>query len=70
MIPNTNIVFAGFIIIICLVFAYFAAFTDLWNDKLQGNTRIIFVGMMLLYAAFRSYRLVRTFKEQNRKNNE
>jgi len=70
MIPNTNIIFACFIIAICLIMAYFVAFTELWNDKLQGNTRTIFVGMMLLYAVFRSYRLVKAFKEQNRKNEE
>jgi hypothetical protein len=70
MIQNVNTVFTLFIIAVCLVFAYFIAFTDLMADKMQGNSRHIFVGVMLSYAAFRSYRLVKMFKEKNNENQE
>jgi hypothetical protein len=70
MIQNVNTVFTLFIITVCLVFAYYIAFTDLMQDDLQGNSRPIFVGVMLSYAAFRTYRLVKTYKEKNNENQE
>jgi hypothetical protein len=70
MIRNINNVFACFIIVICLVFAYFTAFTDFKSDQLYGTPRRIFVAMMLAYAAFRTYRLIKALKEQSQENEE
>lgn len=70
MIQNVNNVFACFIIVICLVFAYFMAFTDFRSEQLQGTPRHIFVGLMLLYAAYRTYRLVKAFRNQSNENQE
>ncbi|ASS50217.1 MAG: hypothetical protein A3D31_11660 [Candidatus Fluviicola riflensis] len=62
---NINTVFTLFIIAMCLVFAYFMAFTDLKEDDLNGTPRKVFVAIMLLYAAFRGYRLVKAYRKQN-----
>jgi hypothetical protein len=70
MIRNVNTVFACFVIVLCLVLAYFAAFTDFQPESLQGNKRSIFVGLMLAYAAYRTYRLVKVFKDQTKENQE
>ena len=63
----------------CLVFAYFAAFTELLDlklkgnlidDKLQGNLKPIFISIMLVYGAFRTYRLVKAYRTNNNENFE
>ncbi len=65
---NINNVFTLFIIAMCLVFAYFMAFTDLKEDDLNGTPRRIFVAIMLAYAGFRGYRMVKAYrKQQNEK---
>ncbi|HLP56883.1 MAG TPA: hypothetical protein VK151_17735 [Fluviicola sp.] len=65
---NINNVFTLFIIAMCLVFAYFMAFTDLKEDDLNGTPRRIFVAIMLAYAVFRGYRMVKAYrKQQNEK---
>lgn len=71
MVPNLNIIFGLFVVAACLVFAYFAAFTDYFAEhfKLDGNKRIIFVVLLIGYSAYRSYRLYKSYQEQ-RKDNE
>ena len=65
---NINNVFTLFIIAMCLVFAYFMAFTDLKEDDLNGTPRRISVAIMLAYAGFRGYRMVKAYrKQQNEK---
>jgi hypothetical protein len=67
---NINTVFTLFIIAMCLVFAYFMAFTDLKAEDLNGNPRKIFVAIMLVYAGFRGYRLVKAYKKQQNEKPE
>jgi hypothetical protein len=68
MVPNLNLIFGLFVVAACLVFAYFAAFTDYFaeNYKLDGNKRLIFVGLLIGYSIYRSVRLYKTYKEQRR----
>ena len=70
MINNLNTVYALFAITMCLVMAYFAAFTELFAQKLAGNMRYVFVGLMLVYAAYRSYRIIHSVKKSKRENQE
>jgi exosortase/archaeosortase len=65
-----NTVLTLFIIVMCLVFAYFMTFTDLKRESLDGTPRTIFVFIMLGYGAFRGYRMYKTFKEQRNENPE
>lgn len=74
-----NTFFTLFMIAMCLVFAYFAAFTkllddrlqgNLIDDKLQGNLKSVFISIMLVYAAFRTYRLVKAHRMNNNENFE
>ena len=70
MIKNVNNIFTFFIIVMCLVFAYFTAFTNLFDDRLDESMKRVFIGLMLGYAAFRSYRLVISHRKNNTKNPE
>ena len=70
MIGHVNTILSGFIIVLCLVFAYFIAFTDLMEDTLQGTKRTIFIAVMVGYAAFRTYRLIRTLQLQKNEHDE
>jgi hypothetical protein len=66
MVPNLNLIFGLFVVAACLVFAYFAAFSDYFavNYKLDGNKRLIFVGLLVGYSIYRSYRIYKSYKEQ------
>jgi len=66
-------------IAMCLVFAYFAAFTELLDhklkgnlidDKLHGNLKAVFISIMLVYGAFRTYRLVKATRMNKNENFE
>jgi len=70
MIQNINTVFTLFIIVMCLVFAYFAAFTSLFDDKMQGTPRIIFITLMISYSIFRSYRLYKAYQHNKKQNQD
>lgn len=48
--------------------AYFAAFTELFSDRLPGKIRYVFIGVMLLYATYRSFRVIRSFRQSKQKN--
>ncbi|MDH4474548.1 MAG: hypothetical protein QE487_18230 [Fluviicola sp.] len=67
---NINTVFTLFIIAMCLVFAYFMAFTNLKEDDLYGTPRKVFIAIMLIYAGFRGYRLVKAYRKQQNENPE
>ena len=54
---NFTLITTGFIVIMCLVMVYFMLFTDLMIETMNGTKRIAFIVVMLIYAAFRSYRL-------------
>jgi hypothetical protein len=70
MINNLNTVYALFAVVMCLVLGYFALFTDLFNDRLPGKLRYIFSGMMLVYAGFRTFRIIRSHKKSKQENQE
>ncbi|MFY7989181.1 MAG: hypothetical protein ACOVO3_00515 [Fluviicola sp.] len=61
---KTSNFLSGFIIAVCLIFAYFAHFTAAFNDKMGPDQRGIFVIMMLAYAAFRGFRLYKNIQKQ------
>lgn len=70
MINNLHTVYALFAITMCLVMAYFAAFTELFAQRLTGNMRYVFVGVMLVYAAYRSFRIIHSVKKAKREKQE
>lgn len=63
-----NYIFSGFVIILCLVWSYFLLFSDEFVGNIPNTQRKIFVGILLLYAAFRGFRLY-TLIQQNKINN-
>jgi cytochrome c biogenesis protein CcdA len=64
MYKNITHIVAGFMIVMCLVMCYYLAFTDFLVDKLYGTKRQIFIVLLVLYGAYRSYRLVATIKKE------
>jgi ABC-type uncharacterized transport system permease subunit len=67
---NINTYLTAFIIIMCLVFAWFMAFTDLMQREVPGTKRKIFIGILLLYAVYRSFRWYRQNRKTNSENEE
>jgi uncharacterized membrane protein len=63
---SLNIVLSSFIILACLVFIYFVQFTDILDDNIQANEKMIFVVLMSIYAAFRSYRLYKLIQSSKK----
>jgi FlaA1/EpsC-like NDP-sugar epimerase len=59
---------SGFMVIMCLVFAYFLMFTELMEDRLYGQNRWILTGVLLAYAAFRVFRLYRSIQEYKKQD--
>jgi len=57
-----NLSIASVSIITCLVFAYFLIFTNVKDDVLYGNKRMILSVIFILYALFRIYRAYKQFK--------
>lgn len=68
MLNNINNVFSVFSIFLSLVFAWYIAFTDLFMDRLHGTKRTVFIVILLLYAGYRIFRLVKSIREQRSKN--
>lgn len=52
-----NYFFSGFVIALCLVWIYFLLFSEEFVGNIPNTQRKIFVGILLIYAAFRGYRL-------------
>lgn len=57
-----NLAIASVSIITCLIFAYFLLFTDLKEDTIYGNKRLILSVTFILYALFRMFRAYKQFK--------
>ena len=79
MVQRINMFFSLFMIAMCLVFVYFAAFTklldyklegNLIDEKLQGNLKPVFISIMLVYGDFRTYGLVKAYRTNNNENFE
>jgi len=70
MIQRINTFFTLFMIAMCLVFAYFALFTTLLDDRMNDTMKLVFAGIMITYAAFRTYRLVKAHRMNNNENFE
>jgi hypothetical protein len=60
-----NLSIASVSIITFLVFAYFLIFTNIKEEVLYGNKRMILSVIFILYALFRIYRAYKHFKIQN-----
>jgi len=53
-----------FMILICVVMAGFFLFTDVMKENLFGTKRVVFIIVLLMYALFRTYRLILVLREQ------
>ncbi len=62
MFGNINTVFSAFIIVVCLIFSWFLLTTDILKPQMVGTKRTIFVVILLIYAAYRGFRLYKDFK--------
>ncbi|MCE2711904.1 MAG: hypothetical protein LW688_05120 [Cryomorphaceae bacterium] len=51
-------------ILICVVMAGFFLFTDVMKENLFGTKRVVFIIVLLMYALFRTYRLILVLREQ------
>ena len=70
MTQKTNYYLSGFVIVLFLVLGYFLAATDFKSDTLVGTPRTILIVLSFLYAAFRTFRLVKMIqKDRNDPNN-
>ncbi len=52
------------IVIMCIVMAFYFAFTDIMNDRLFGTKRTALIIVLLCYAIYRIYRLRVTLKKK------
>ncbi len=57
-----NNILAIIIIIACFTLAYSLAFTDFMDGKIIGVKRISFIVLILTYAGFRIYRVIKARK--------
>ena len=57
-----NNILAIIIIIACFTSAYSLAFTDFMDGKIIGVKRISFIVLILAYAGFRIYRVIKARK--------
>jgi flagellar biosynthesis protein FliQ len=62
---TVNLAISFVSIITCLIFAYFLLFTDLKEDTLYGNKRIILSIIFIVYALLRMYRAYKQFKTKD-----
>lgn len=62
---TVNLAISFVSIITCLIFAYFLLFTDLKEDTLYGNKRIILSIIFIIYALLRIYRAYKQFKTKD-----
>lgn len=60
---NFKYITGFFVIVMCLVLAYYLQFTALMLDRVYGNRRLIIVLMLVLYAIFRIFRLIIAYKK-------
>ena len=68
MLNNVNTILAGFIIVMCVVFAYFMLFTDMMKDEISGTKRIVFVVILLAYGTYRAWRLYKSIEESKKED--
>lgn len=55
---------ALFSVAMCLVISYFLVFTDLLSERLSGTNRQILIAVLIAYALYRSYRIIKLLKTQ------
>jgi hypothetical protein len=58
-----NIALSIIIILCCLTFIGFIAFTDLLSDRIAGNKKYIFLAIISLYTILRAFRLRKMLKD-------
>ncbi|TSJ41671.1 hypothetical protein [Fluviicola chungangensis] len=63
MFKNATLFIAGAMVVMCIVMSYYLLFTDLLIDKLYGFKRNLFVGILLMYGAYRVYRIYDSIKK-------
>ena len=55
----------GIVMVVIVVFlGSLVAFTDFMTDRLFGNKRTFFIGLMFAYACYRSYRIYQLYKQK------
>jgi len=69
MYKNVTYLFAGFMVVMCLVMSYYLVFTDILIEKLYGFKRHLFVALMLIYGAYRTFRLYSIIQKDRRDKN-
>lgn len=67
LLNNINTIFSLFSILICFVFTYFIAFTNLFIEDLHGTKRKVFIVILLLYGIYRIFRLVKFVRDERTK---
>lgn len=60
-----NIWLSAFMIMIVTCMAILFAFTDVMNDRLYGNKRIIFIFVLAAYSLYRGFRLRLLLKQKD-----
>lgn len=58
-----NYIFTAFAVVMCAVLAYFLMFTDMFN-KMSATQRQVLTAVLVLYAAFRTFRLVKSIQQE------
>lgn len=67
---SISMIISGFSILMCLVLAYFLTFTDLLEEGMSNNKRIILVVILIAYAIFRSFRLYAMMVNKNKNSDQ
>ena len=57
-----SVILASFSVVMCLVLAYFLTFTELFMERLDGNSRYIMIGVLLVYGFIRVLRIRKDLK--------
>ncbi len=59
-----------FAILMCLILAYYVKFENLTAGRMSESRKNVLLVILLLYAAFRSYRLYQMFNKSKLKEDE
>ncbi|MGV3631482.1 MAG: hypothetical protein ACO1O6_09750 [Bacteroidota bacterium] len=59
---HISVFLASFSVVMCLVMAYFLIFTEFALDRVYGTNRQILVAILLVYCAFRIFRIYKSIK--------
>lgn len=62
-----NYIFTAFAVVMCVVLAYFLMLTDMFS-RMSPTQRQVLTVVLLVYAGFRTYRLVKVIRESKKED--